>query len=279
MQSYRLKWKNMNLSVRVSDAAFIERVAHLIGLAVEISETSGLIPPDITAFRQGTEYVLRTSHNIWKTGKKRDFLVHFVTLISVHYRSNCTETVLHAGAIVVDEEAILFSGIARTGKSAICLIAWQQGFEVIGDDWIVLDRLNCQVQIFPKPLRPRLPDLKMPRELLDLHIPSKDYLLGSLNGEFRLILGRRLKNMAPTGVSFPVRSLFLIEREARTECLPVSRDAVLKTVLGEVMSTQSSPLRIVPFLERLWEKGQVHRLVVGENDLQGALEFMAGGRS
>jgi len=274
MQHYRLKWKNMTLIVQVSDAAFVERAAHLIGLSVEISDNAGSVPPDITAFQQGREYVLQTSRKIWKTEKKRDFLVYFVTLISAHYLPSCTETVLHAGAIIVDEEAVVFSGVARAGKSAICLNAWQQGFHVIGDDWIMLGGSNCEVQIFPKPIRPRLPDLKMPRELHDLPMPTRDYLLGSLNGEFRLILGRRLKNMVSTGVSFPVRSLFLIERGDRTERLTVSRNNLLKTMLEQVMSTHSSPLRILPFLERLWNEERVYRLSVGENDLQRVFSFM-----
>ncbi|MFC1851960.1 hypothetical protein ACFL27_17345 [candidate division CSSED10-310 bacterium] len=279
MRHFRLKWKNMALVVRVSDAGFVERAVHLLDLAVEISDTAGSVPPDITAFQQGTEYVLQTSRKIWKTEKKHDFLVYFITLISAHFLLNCTETVLHASAIVVNEEAVLLSGEARTGKSALCLTAWQQGFHVIGDDWIILDSSKGEVQIFPKPLKPRLPDLKMPQELQDLHMPSRDYLVGSLNGEFRLVLGRRLKNMVPSDVSYPIRNLFLIERGARTECLPASRDTVLKTMLEQVKSRHSSPLRILPFLERLWKKEQVYRLIVGENDLQGGFEFMAGRRS
>ncbi len=277
MLQYRLRWEDTTVVARVFDADLVSRAVRLLDLVQEHGDAAQIDPPDILVCRQENGYLLQTPRVVWHIERAEDLALCFVSSVSSCFLFNYAGTVLHAGAFVVNGEAVVFSGEGRSGKSALSLAALQLGYPVIGDDCVVIDNSEPIVRSFPKGIKLRVAGPRLDKSMQGLF--SRDYLLGRLNGEeeYSLLLGRRCPNMAPYGISLPVRRLLLVERGMHTVLLPVQRNAMLGSVLDRVIlpRSQSTPLGIVRFLEPLWRQKKVCRLIVGENDLRDAIAIMA----
>jgi hypothetical protein len=275
MRRCRLTWEDAAVTVGAFDAALVDRAARLLDLSPEDDGTEGLGPPDLGVRRQGRRFVVETPGQAYEIDGESDLIVSFVTLMSASLLRKSRRTILHAGAFIVDGEAVLYSGAQRAGKSALSLTAWRLGYPVLGDDCIVVEGPTPRARPFPKPMQPRLRSPELAPALWGA--PACDHAVGRLcdEQEYRLLMGRRLPNVVAYGTTLPVRRLFLIERGARTAVLPAERHETLRFLIGQVIQPRPQPLRILGFLEPLWRAGGVCRLMVGEDDLHGAVSVMA----
>jgi hypothetical protein len=307
MLQYRLRWEDTSVLVRAFDADLVRHAVRLLDLAPERRDDSTTGSPDILVSRHEKGYRLEMPLEVWDIKREEDLALCFVSLVSSRFLSNYAGTVLHAGAFVVDGEAVVLAGQGRSGKSSLSLAALQLGYQVINDDWVVIDSTETSVRSFPKGLKLRLdgPVLNVPLQefvsgeilptslsqrgaMLDLDpfpmTPGRgelrDYLLGRLNGEeeYRLLVGRRSTKMAPYGRSIPVQRLLLVERGTESGLMPVEKNDMLRAILDQVVlpRPQSTPLGILRFLEPLWHRKRVFRLIVGENTLRDTVAMIAG---
>lgn len=60
---------------------------------------------------------------------------------------------LHGGAFVYDGKGILTIGWAKGGKSETMLAFTARGAELVGDEWVYLDPVDCSLRALPEPMR------------------------------------------------------------------------------------------------------------------------------
>jgi hypothetical protein len=206
-----------------------------------------------------------------------DVVMVAVALVSVHLLERTTSVVLHAGAFVVDGHALLFSGPPRVGKSTVAWTAWRAGYQLVSDDWTVLEPDAGFVAAFPKPIKTRGAAVET-AAAADTAVPDACALQGRLmSGELRRMYSRRLERTLDYDVAVPVGALFLLERHAGqpTRISPASRDRALQTVLEQTIRTRGPGLGAVKALSRLLTSRAVFHCQIGDDDARGAVEAMA----
>ena len=60
---------------------------------------------------------------------------------------------LHGGAFVYEGKGILTIGWAKGGKSETMLAFTAHGAELVGDEWVYLDPVDCSLRALPEPMR------------------------------------------------------------------------------------------------------------------------------
>ncbi len=272
---YELAWQGKSVVVQftyLSDD--INQVATLLSLThkkVDDNLTDVVIYIDKT----DSGYHLRFSlfqKQFWFDNRD-DLIVHIVTFIGVAFLNSCQQLVLHSGAIAVDGQAILFTGLPFAGKSSLALSAWLHGYPLISDDWLVFNERGQSVSPFPKPLKPRITTSAIP-EPIQQQVTDAHLQMGLLANELRLIIGKESPNMVPYSAQIPVNALFYIERASHTAIKPLEKQDALRLILEQVMPTKPSCLKIATLIQSLAMTNRLYHLAIGENKQEQAFRTM-----
>jgi len=275
MGRFLLNWQKIEITLHVPGSDIASRASQILDLDLIKDHSRDNITPDIFIGHCEQGYSLESSFGSLKSLSEEDLIIYLVTIISAFFLSRCMDTVLHAGAFVVDSKAILFSGHQQTGKSSLAYLAWKAGYPVVSDDWLIIDSSGCHIRPFPKPVKPRILNRNDESKFRKEASLSSNYLLGNLHGERRAVFGRRLQGMVPYQSVLPISHLFLIERGEKTHIYPLERNTALSSILEQVMPTNAPPLHILRLIEPLWQSRSIDGLTIGEGELDYALELMA----
>jgi hypothetical protein len=207
-------------------------------------------------------------------------LLSLVGAVSDEFAARAGERVLvHGSAMVVDGRAALCVGAERAGKSWLAFAAWRAGLTVIGDDMIALHPGEGTAAAFPRPLKLRVTELCFASELTERGSGGQ-MVLGRVDGELRLAIGRRLPGMAHLAAHYPVSHLFFLSRleagPSTVVALADPRQAVALLTAATAIGGSPPDLRVVSLLKGLWDGGRVARLGLGPDDAGGALTLLAG---
>jgi len=186
-----------------------------------------------------------------------------------------TGYVLHGGAFIANERAHLFLGPGYVGKSTIALEAWLMGYEVLGDDYILLDLSTATVQAVPKPLKLRRPDNILPKPLAKVIAPDS-YCLGYAEDSWVLILSRGLPRMIPLHRKVPIGSIHLLERtdDNTSSCRLADKHQFLRSIYQQTVSAPRNNLDVLRCLSATFGEGRVFALHVGTNSADKAVAAM-----
>jgi hypothetical protein len=260
--------------VQACDDTLVHECAHLIGLTVQTSPVEdGTFDIEVSRLAMHYRVDFRSTSKIFTTSS--DMRIYFITSIGSAMLSKTNLLIVHAGGILKNGRAILFSGPGRVGKSTLVLAAWCRGHTIIGDDWLVVEPLSAHVEPFPKPLKPRMASCAAPPEVVQ-RTAARDRLAGSLEGEDRLLIGRCASGMVPLGDGIPIERLIFLERNIanRTQISALTGRDALSSFLGQFrIPNARSGLAIIGLLKVLLQAGSVHRLSVAEGDTERALEL------
>ncbi|MEI6534998.1 MAG: hypothetical protein WCN98_06640, partial [Verrucomicrobiaceae bacterium] len=116
---------------------------------------------------------------------------------------------IHAAGIRVNDGTLLLSGAGRIGKSTITTEAWERGFQVLGDDWLVFGDDFSGVSPVPKPMKARMTPEQF--SALKLRVPGTPIHFGNLFGEGRVVVGRMNGFYNDWDHPLPVSSLVFLE--------------------------------------------------------------------
>ncbi|CAK0768428.1 conserved hypothetical protein [Gammaproteobacteria bacterium] len=273
---FRFCWRDSFIILRTEEAGVARVVGHLLALPpLTLSVTDG--PPDLEVRRIGNDgWVLESAVVTYRFEFWNDLLLNVIALMGGRFLQKTGHLVLHAGACVVDGQAILFTGPSRVGKSSLALAAWLAGREVIVDDWLAVDSDCHRAFVFPKALKPRVAGRAVPAHLVG-RLSVDHCLVGQINDEYRLIIGRGLPQMADYTQDYSIARLYMLDRAIgpTSHVEKVDRQTALQGILAQTMITaRRTPLDMVRILRFLLERGEVYRLHVGEHDLERAVDIM-----
>jgi hypothetical protein len=271
---YQLKWLDYCVTLSVLQQSTAEAVAQFTALELSTAPTDDKV--DIAVSERPGYYEVRYLDMLIRCETDDDLLVNLATLAPAHFFSiSSGKPALHAGALLHQGEAILFSGEPYCGKSTLAFNAWQSGEEVIGDDWLLYDTGNFTVQGLPKPIKPRV-DPKRPPEVSKAIKPQQS-VVGKLHREWRLMISRQAGFINNYETPYHIRSLFFISRDS-SQCSGVKtidREQALKQILSQTLLTKGRmALAGIKLLEHLWKCKKVYRLHIGDHDFERAVKLM-----
>lgn len=268
----RYTWRDCAVTLAVQGAAaslLTARVGELLALPAEDVDA----PPDLTAQALPDGGWRLTWGECRQTlADLDDLLLLLLAQMSQLFAQRTRYLLLHAAACAQGEAAVLFAGPSRVGKSTLMLAAWRAGHTLLADDLLAVDPETRQAMTFPKAMKPRLAERRLPTPAERL--PGTQRLVGELNGEYRLLLGRGLPGMAAHDQSFRLGRLYLVARAASgpSRVATLERDTALRGLLAQVLTTRgAAPMEGVRLLKDWWSRGEVQRLWLGENDQEGAV--------
>lgn len=269
---YRFRWDRYSIVVETADSTFIDKAARYLSL--EVPGKADSLNPDIIV--SGAHGCIRVNagQKTLECLSKEGVLIGLTTLISAEFCNKASDqALLHAGAILKDQQAILFSGAAYSGKSTLALNALHRGATVIGDDWLLYEPDKAVVKAVPKAIKPRM-NAAQAKEVGRV-MPAIQTTFGILNSETRLMVSREEGFFNDYASAVPIRALVFVERGQKTSLHSVSKREALRMILEQTLiSEQRLQLQGVRLLNTLQHDRQVCRLVIGDNDSENALELL-----
>lgn len=265
-------WRGRTLSVTVPEASYVFRLGEFMGIK------AGALPGDehfaIAPVPGGETGELAWSwrHGAGVAWSKDDAIASLLTIMCFQYLAIDGCYALHAGAITVDGKARLVLGPGHAGKSTLVAEAWLHGYEVLGDDYLVLDAGSGRIEAVPKPVKLRLQDPELPRRFHS-RVAQGDYCIGLVDGLPVVKLARTLPGMAPLGRSYAIDAIYLLQRPGRSETSmsPAPKYQAVQAILEQTFVGRLTSLGIIDHLAPAIRGGRVHILSAGENDGAGAL--------
>ena len=270
---YALTWRELTVIAATSfQDESIEKIAHLLGL--DKKQLSSPVEADLFIERSITGYTLRAKciNKTYHFSSVNDLIVNTITLISTSFLNQSKESVLHSGAVVIHDQAILFSGLPHAGKSTLALSAWLAKYPLINDDLLLYNEQHHTVSPFPKPLKPRLPSLTIPCQISD-RAGANNLSIGCFLHDIGLFIGRRAEGMVGYDEQILVRSFFFIERGKETKVALLSRMQALVLALSQVMPNASC-LKIGALINHLDKSRSIYHLTIADHDQTRALDIM-----
>jgi hypothetical protein len=274
-QYYALSWKSLQVIVGHSvQSSELEKVHDLLNLNPIIIKWSDVLLVDMGIEKQDDTYHLVAffSNKKYSFSNVSDLIANIINLITACFLSRTKQTVLHSGAIIIDQQAVLFSGLPHAGKSTLALSAWLANYSLINDDLLVYNTNNHTVSAFPKPLKPRLPTLDIPCQITK-KAGASNLVAGHFVHDIGLFVGRKSQGMTTYSDETSVKAFYYIERGTQTSLMPLDRMQALAIALSQVMPNQSC-LKISQLIHELATNQKIYHLIIGENQQDQALELM-----
>lgn len=274
-QYYALSWKSQQVIIGYSfEDDPLEKVHHLLNLNPIPIEWSATLCVDIGLDQQENNYHLVAffSNKKYSFSNAHDLIANIINLVTACFLSKTQQVVLHSGAIIIDKQAVLFSGLPNAGKSTLALSAWLAHYALINDDLLVYNTQNHTVSAFPKPLKPRLPTLDIPSEITK-KAGAPNLVAGHFVHDIGLFVGRKSPGMIAYAEETSVKAFYYIERGTQTCLTPLDRMQALTIALSQVMPNQPC-LKISQLIHELATKKSIYHLVIGEHQQDQALELM-----
>ncbi len=275
---YSLKWDTITVTiVFLFDDARLNKIFTLLGLPAFSCLVNDAEQADFqVSQRAENHYILNTHHSNEQTvfESMNDLLVNTVNQIAFYFLRRSERLMLHCGALVVNNEAILFSGLSHAGKTSLAVNAWLSNYSVLGDDIVMCDPKNYTVNAFPKPLRQRLTSLDIPAKLMK-KAGEGNIVAGKFAYDTGLFIGRKSPNIITYNQPVKIKEIYYLERGEKTSVTLLSRTQALVLSLMQVYPNQHC-LEMTKIIHYLDSKSAIKRLVIGEHDQQKALEIVCG---
>ena len=266
-----LSFMGQSVALSADHVSIISKLAALFGLPVM---DHGPADHSITLRRDADGFVVDTSHGLHERHETlSDVIVALAMTIPVMLLPFKANYIMHGGAFVANGKCHLFIGPGHIGKSTLALEAWRRGYEILGDDYLLLDLSTTTVRAVPKPLKLRLADGTLP-ECLEKIITPRDYCLGYAWGSWTLILSRGLPRMTALQHKVPIASIHLLMRTTdRTSCCsPAHKHQFFRSIYEQLVAAPRNNLDIFKCLSPMFRDGHVSTLHIGENATAAAVE-------
>jgi hypothetical protein len=266
----RFQWRGHFVSMQAPQPV-IERVAKLSGL--EYSTGCAVEGWHVEAEKH--RLLLPGEHGDYPCETPGDLLVTAALMVPALILWKADLPTLHAATIVKDGQADLLLGPGSVGKTTLALEAWIAGWQVVGDDVVLVDPASGMIEAMPKPMKIRQQDAVLPARLLD-RVSEADWAAGRILDEHVVILGRGLRGMAPLGERYPVSRLLLLERseDSQTSLLPADKYTAIAAIMEQRLATSKQGLELLTGLRGLVAERRVFRLQVGRGNPASALSFI-----
>jgi hypothetical protein len=268
---YRTTFSFMDRSVAFSahDASVIPRLAALIDLpsrAHRPADYSVALREEAGGFAVHTEQ--RSKYYNALSGA----VVALAQVIPFLLLPLNTSYILHSGAIFAYGKAHLFLGPGHIGKSTLALEAWLMGYEILGDDYLLLAPSTATVQAVPKPVKLRQNDGALPDRLKHI-LPPDGYCIGYAENEWNLILKRGLPRMTPLHRNIPIGSIHLLERSDynTTSSRLADKRTLFRTPFEQIVTEPRNGLDVLRCFLPIFGEGRVFSLCVGTNATASAV--------
>ncbi len=274
---YRFDWRDCRLILGVvgtEPSVMAQRVSTLLALPVVDFTKDGEVDLTVRELTDGA-WLLEAGHIHQLYTNQDDLLVNLLAQMGQCFIQRTGLLLLHAAACSHDGKAVMFAGPSRVGKTSLALTAWLAGHEFLGDDCLAVDPHTLLAMTFPKALKLRVTERAIPVHLAPI-LPTEQHLVGRLCGEYRLLIGRGMPRMVAHERVHTLGKLYLVERASSgpSRVEPLTRDDALRGLLAQVLTTRpSAPIEGVNLLRNLRSEGAVFRLLLGENDLERAVEL------
>lgn len=275
---YHLCWHAtfVTLSVNFSHSK-IEQIYRL--LALEPLPISPPLACDFILKESNDGYLLQVSQQNYFFPHIDDLIVNTTNKISMKFleRANCL--LMHSGALIVNNRALLFSGLSHAGKTSLALNAWRAGITIIGDDLLACDPHQNTVMSFPKPLRVRLPDAtSVPPKDICQYAGEENIVSGQFLYDAGFFVGRHARHILVYEKPVKVHKMYFIEQGSQTNLMPLNAQLSLTLALTQVYPNACS-LQIAPMIQALAKQNHLYRLTIGLHAFQDALEIMCESNS
>lgn len=276
---YRIAWSDCATDVRSDDPGLITQIGHYLDLPlvpIESSETGDakvLLAAEVA--RSGDGYRIRCPFGNFAMLTPADTLFMLLEAVAYRFASSTRRLVVHAGGFINGGGAVIYFGAGWSGKSSLTFAAWRHGVEVLGDDRVCLDPASGCAAIFPKCLKLRL-DANDPPEALAGAVSASDAFAGSLAGDRRAVVSRRVPGFVDYEATPPIRALVQIERtddgESRLEEVPVVD--TLDEILAQTALGGSTPMEMVRLVKTHASGGRLPRLRIAKDDTETAFALL-----
>lgn len=275
---YSLKWDTVTVTIMfLFDDVRLNKIFTLLGLPAFACLINNGEQADFQVSQQAeNHYILKTHYSNEQTvfTCMNDLLVNTVNQIAFYFLKRSERLMLHGGAIIVNNEAILFSGLSHSGKTSLAVNAWLSNYAVLGDDIITCDSKSHTVTAFPKPLRKRLSSLNIPAKIMQKS-GEANVIAGQFAYDTGLFIGRKSPNIVDYNQPIKINALYYLERGENTSATVLNRSQALVLALMQVYPNQHC-LKMTEIICYLAAKSRVKRLVIGEHEEQKALEIVCG---
>ncbi|MBH5323026.1 hypothetical protein [Aurantiacibacter sediminis] len=152
---------------------------------------------------------------------------------------------MHAAGVAKEGKAYVFPAHGGTGKTTLALSLTRQGFELMGDDLLMIEADSGRVHAFARPLHLftyNLKSLKVPLPL-EMVIRSKDVVRFALNvlsrRKFLIATRAHVEDLMDVrfGTSAQLAKLVFLRREGETETLDLADEAQLALARDRVLES------------------------------------------
>jgi len=274
---YQLQWDSVTVTVEFTfDEVQLDKIFDLLNLDKSPLQENNVADADFQLFKRGSTFALKdiSSGEEYSFLTLNNLLVNTVNQIACCFLVRSTRLMLHGGAIIVNNKAVIFSGLSYAGKTTLTLNAWLANYPVISDDILVCNPINHTVSVFPKPLRCRLDALDIPENILN-HAGSDNVLPGKFLYDMGLFVGKKSPNMIAYHVPIEINSFYYIDRGEKTVLKKINRMQALAIAFTQVYPNQQC-LKISELVNYLLSKNSMYHLTIGNNEYQQALEIIYG---
>jgi hypothetical protein len=162
--------------VSLPDARWLRRISDLLGLP-DIGTDHG--PAD---FCVHDDRSLRSFETELTFDTKNDLLVWLTLTMFDVLADKSGAFLIHAAALVLDDDVVLLSGPPTAGKSTFAIAARRRGIQIMGDDLVSLCPQTLRASATPRPLRVRTTMARIVQNTTDPLEPGEP-LTGTLDGE------------------------------------------------------------------------------------------------
>jgi hypothetical protein len=167
-------FRTRRVEFRAPDASVSERLSVLLDLPILASGP----PADATAdcsvalAEEAGTFTLHSPHGCKHYGSLTGSIIAATQLLPFWLQPFGAGYALHGGAIAAGGKAHVFLGPGYIGKSTLALEAWLMGYDVLGDDRLLLDPQTAMLEAMPKPVKVRLGEESLPERLRTLLAPE-----------------------------------------------------------------------------------------------------------
>ena len=253
--------------------ALKERIERFLGL--ELTPGAGEDEAEITVRRTAGGWAFESPIGPRGVTREDDAAFLLFELLALEFGKRTRRPVVHAGAFMVDGGAVLYLGDRQQGKSSLTFAAWRRGHDILGDDRIALVIADGAVRSLPKCRKLRLDD-GLPRAEWRSLVPLHGAFVGTLKGDSRWILSRRLPGVFDSQAAAPVRAVAVLRRidAGPTHIDEVAATEALADTLPMATVGENTPLDVLRFLKPHAPGGRIRRLNVAPGDIERGVELL-----
>ena len=271
---YHASWAGIAVPLDLEDGAFRDRVEQFLG--IELRPAGDGEPAATSVRRTAGGWALETPFGPQAQTRDDDVAYILFECLAHAFWMRSQRPVVHAGAFMVEDGAVLYLAGLRQGKSRLTFAAWRHDYPILGDDKMVLHLGEHGVQAMPKCLKLRLDDDHVPAGWRPL-VPAEHAFVGHVLDDRRWILSRRMPGVVSCDAVVPLHAVVALRRidAGPTTIDEVPATEVLEDALPAATIGASSPLDVLRFLKPHAPGGRMRRLNVAPDEVDEGLALLA----